>query len=136
MQTLRKRPTYNEVIYYLENDQPIIKYPNRDATFIRNSPYLSQFDGDSWIDLEEQEQNINKEKLKEIEVNRIAGSTKSTAQLLRASNTQTNRKWNQITQTDAPSTSEKFTMTSTNKTTGAQTDNPSTSDKFTKTEKT
>ena len=52
MQTLRKRPTYNEVIDYLENDQPKIKYPNRQATFLRNSPYPSQFDGDSCIDLE------------------------------------------------------------------------------------
>ena len=67
MQSLRKRPTYNEVIDYLENDQPKIKYPDRRATFLRNSPYLSQFDGDSWIDLEEQENNISKEKLKEEE---------------------------------------------------------------------
>ena len=84
MQNLRKRPTYNEVVDYLENDQPVIKYPNRNATFLRNSPYLSQFDGDSWIDLEEQENNINKEKLKEMEVKRIAGDTQSTAAVLRA----------------------------------------------------
>ena len=62
MQNLRRKPTYNELINYLEFEQPKIKYPDRRATFLRNSPYLSQFDGDSWIDLEEQEQNINKKK--------------------------------------------------------------------------
>ena len=68
MQGLRKRPTYNEVVNYFENEQPIIKYPNRTASFLRNSPYLSQFDGDSWIDLEEQENKITKQKLLEEEI--------------------------------------------------------------------
>ena len=81
---LRKRPTYDEVINYLENEQPKIKYPDRKATFLRNSPYLTQFDGDSWIDLEEQENNIAKEKLKEEEVKKIASATNATAQVLRA----------------------------------------------------
>ena len=64
MHNLHKKPNFNELINYIENKQPLIKYPNRIATFLRNSPYLSQFDGDSWIDLEEQENNILKEKLK------------------------------------------------------------------------
>ena len=85
MQNLRRKPTYNELINYLEFEQPKIKYPNRNATFLRNSPYLSQFDGDSWIDLEEQENNINKEKLKEMEVRRVASDTGRTAQALRSS---------------------------------------------------
>jgi len=61
MQNLRKKPTYNELINYLEFEQPKIKFPNRDATFLRNSPYLSQFDGQNWIDLEKQENDISKE---------------------------------------------------------------------------
>ena len=83
MQNLRRKPTYNELINYLEFEQPKIKYPDRRATFLRNSPYLSQFDGDSWIDLEEQEQNINKEKLKEMEVQKVSKETQATAQLER-----------------------------------------------------
>ena len=67
MKTLRKKTTYNEMINYIEEDLPI-KYPDRTATFLRNSPYLSQFDGDTLIDLEEQEKNIEKEKLKEAEI--------------------------------------------------------------------
>ena len=52
---LRKRPQYDQMIDYIELKQPKIKYPNRDAQFLRNSPYLSQFDGDqSFINLEEQ----------------------------------------------------------------------------------
>ena len=83
MQSLRKRPTYNELIDYLENKQPVIKYPDRRATFLRNSPYLSQFDGDSWIDLDEQENRINKEKLKEMEVRRLASERGLTASVVR-----------------------------------------------------
>ena len=82
MQNLRKRPTYNELINYLEFEQPKIKFPNRDATFLRNSPYLSQFDGQSWIDLEKQENDINKERMKEMEIRRQG---QSTAQTVRAS---------------------------------------------------
>ena len=84
MQSLRKRPTYNEVVNYLENEQPKIKYPDRRATFLRNSPYLSQFDGDSWIDLDEQEQDINKEKLKQLQLRELASTQGQTHQLLSA----------------------------------------------------
>jgi hypothetical protein len=61
---LRKQPKYDELINYIESKQPKLKYPNRDATSMRNSPYLSQVDGDnSFINLEEQENNIMKQKL-------------------------------------------------------------------------
>ena len=84
MQSSRKRPTYNEVVNYLENEQPKVKHPDRRATFLRNSPYLSQFDGDSWIDLDEQEQDINKEKLKQITLKDVGASQGETHQLLSA----------------------------------------------------
>ena len=83
MEGLRKRPTYNQVVDYLENEQPKIRYPDRRATFLRNSPYLSQFDGDSWIDLEEQQSNITKEQLKEAEIKRLSAISRATAQVLR-----------------------------------------------------
>ena len=87
MKSLRKRPTYNEIVDYLENDQPKIKYPDRTATFLRNSPYLSQFDGDfSFINLEEQENNITKEKMKEELIKSLAASAHQTAQLIRSEN--------------------------------------------------
>lgn len=82
-QSLRKRPTYNELIDYLENDQPIIKYPDRMATFLRNSPYLSKYDDPSMLDLEEQENKMERERMKEAEVKRIVKERGGTAQLER-----------------------------------------------------
>ena len=84
MLNLRRRSTYEELINYLEVGQPKIKYPDRTATFLRNSRYLSQFDG-TLLDLEEQQKNIEKEKLKEFEIRKIASQTKTTASLLRTS---------------------------------------------------
>ena len=51
---LRKKLTFNELINYLEVKQPKIKYPDRTATFLRHSHYLSQFDG-NLLDVEEQQ---------------------------------------------------------------------------------
>ena len=86
MQNLRKKPTFNELINYLEVEQPKIKFPDRTATFLRNSHYLSQFDG-NLLDLEEQEKNFEKEKLKEAEIRKIAAETQTTAALLRTTKT-------------------------------------------------
>ena len=52
---LRRRETYEEIINYLENEQEIIKYPDRRAKFLRDSPYLTQLDGEGIRTLEEQE---------------------------------------------------------------------------------
>ena len=49
---LRRKPTYEELINYIEIEKPKIKYPDRTATFLRNSHYLSQFDG-NLLDLED-----------------------------------------------------------------------------------
>ena len=84
MQNFRKRPTYEELINDIVVEQPKIKYPDRTATILRNSHYLSQFDG-NLLDLEEQEKNIDKQKLKEIEIRKIATERKTTAGLLRTS---------------------------------------------------
>ena len=84
MQNFRKRPTYEELINDIVVEQPKIKYPDRTATILRNSHYLSQFDG-NLLDLEEQEKNIDKQKLKEIEIRKIASEKKTTAGLLRTS---------------------------------------------------
>jgi len=43
---LRERPTYLELIDYVENNDDKIKMPDRRAKFIRNSFYLSQLDGE------------------------------------------------------------------------------------------
>ena len=78
---LRKKPTFNELINYIEVEQPKIKYPDRTATFLRNTHYLSQFDG--LFDLEEQEKQITKEQIREKEIVRTAATT-GTASLIRS----------------------------------------------------
>ncbi len=63
---LRKRPQYSEMINEVEIGPTDIKYPDRTATFMRNSHYLSRFDGDSsFINLEEQQNNILKQQILE-----------------------------------------------------------------------
>ena len=117
-QSLRKKPTYNELVNYIEEDIPI-KYPDRTATFLRNSHYLSQFDGDTFIDLEEQEKNIEKEKFKEAEVKKIAAETQTTAQVVRATKKSISLQTGGIRNTESSSS-------------GTQTDRPLTVDAGTK----
>ena len=42
---LRKKPTYESLIDYIQNKQPTLKYPDRLATQIMNSRELSKIDG-------------------------------------------------------------------------------------------
>ena len=41
---LRRRESYDEVVSIIENDQTKIKYSNRVAVQILNSPYMKQLD--------------------------------------------------------------------------------------------
>ena len=99
MNNLRKKPTFNELINYLEVEQPKIRYPDRTASFIRNSNYLSQFDG-NLIDVEEQQKNIAKEQIRETEIRNLVTNTQATASVLRsdASQDQNRRTTEQATQ--------------------------------------
>jgi hypothetical protein len=75
---LRPRPTYEEKINYLQNTQDIIKYPNRLAKQIRNSPYLTQLDGVGQSVLEEQQLNRIKEEEKQLEIKKLATTSTQT----------------------------------------------------------
>jgi hypothetical protein len=50
---LRKRPQMEQIVNYLENGQERVKYPNRQAKFIRNHPYLTQLD---FFDMQEDQE--------------------------------------------------------------------------------
>ena len=53
---LRKKESYNEILNYIQTDQPTVKYPNRKATCLMNTPqYSSLFELDG---LDEQEETI------------------------------------------------------------------------------
>jgi len=62
---LRKRETYEELINYLEHGQELIRYPNRQATQLRDSPYMTQLDGEGMRTLEQQQLNAMKEQEKD-----------------------------------------------------------------------
>ena len=84
---LKKRDTYDEIIDYLQNKQEKIKYPNRLAKQVRNTPQLSNLlDGNNegYEDMEEQQKRNTKEIEKETIIRNIAGSSNTTAQVLRA----------------------------------------------------
>ena len=70
---LRKQPTYDEITGYIHFGQDRITYPDRSATFMRDSPYLGIYDGITFRELEDQEQKIETEKLKEAQIRRVAG---------------------------------------------------------------
>ena len=55
---LRKRDSYNDIVNYINTEQPLLKYPNRQATFTLNTPQYSsllEIDG-----LDEQDEEIKK----------------------------------------------------------------------------
>lgn len=69
---LRKRPQFEAIVDYLANGQEKTKYPNRQAKFIRNHPYLTQLDHVGMFEMEEQQENAWKEQEKEHRVKELA----------------------------------------------------------------
>ena len=61
---LKLRPTYAEIIKYLQNSQESWKYPDRTAKRFRESPYLTQMDSEGMMSMEEQPLNRIKEESK------------------------------------------------------------------------
>jgi len=57
---LRKQPTFDEITGYIYFGQDKITYPDRSATILRNSPYVGIYDGMTFHELEEQEEEIEK----------------------------------------------------------------------------
>ena len=116
---LRKRPSFDEIMGYINTGQEIIKYPDRTASILRNSPYLGKFDGlFNSMDLQDQEEAIQKEKLKETQVQQIARESGTTRALVEMQ-TQTDKPFqpNRVstsrssTQTDRPSQGSYGTQT-------------------------
>ena len=52
---LKRRQTYEDMIDYLHYGQEVVKYPDRRAKQLRESPYMTQLDTQ---DLDEQHQRI------------------------------------------------------------------------------
>ena len=67
-----KKPTYDSLIDYIQNKQPILKYPNRLATEIMNSREMSKLNGigislDQQGNLMKEQQRINS--IREVSIN-------------------------------------------------------------------
>jgi hypothetical protein len=72
---LKKRPTYNELVHEIETDPHRIHYPDRRATQLRESPYLTQLDGEGMRQMEMFEINKIKNQQKKHMLQEIANNT-------------------------------------------------------------
>jgi len=73
---LRKKPTYDELVEYIDEDKDKIRYPNRAAKQLREAPELAFLDGEGLLEIEQQQQNIVKAQQKEQAI-RSAGASGS-----------------------------------------------------------
>ena len=65
MKGLRLKPTYAHLIDVAVSDGlENIRFPNRDATFLRNGFVLSQLDGEGMRQMEKQQEMASKESYK------------------------------------------------------------------------
>jgi hypothetical protein len=83
-QGLKKRPTFNEIVGYLETEQQILKYPDRTATRIKDDPYYTNLDGQGGLSLGEQSKKLQKEQMRQLELNKIYQNMGISANLGRA----------------------------------------------------
>ena len=81
---LRKKDTYEELINYLLNDQEKINYPNRYAKQLRESPYLTQLDGEGMGEMELQQENKIKEEQRTNTIRQAAATTNQSVSGIRA----------------------------------------------------
>ena len=72
---LRKRETYDEIVQLVESGGGKIKYPNRQATQILNSPYMKQINSDSLMEIEHQQSELQQQQMKNLILQQISGTT-------------------------------------------------------------
>jgi hypothetical protein len=69
---MHKRPTYETLVKdTILNPKDEIYLPDRRATLLRNTQKLSQYDDEAFIEIEDENKNIMKEKMKNIELRKI-----------------------------------------------------------------
>ena len=73
---LKKRDSYDEIVALLDGgDKTKIKYPDRVASQILNSPYMKMIDADSLLDMQNQQDILQKDKLKKVMIQSMSQST-------------------------------------------------------------
>ena len=88
---LHKKDSYEGLIDYLENKQEKIKYPDRNAKFVRESPQYQQLLSQGFVELEEQQLKQLKEEQEEHAVIRTSHDTTETAKEVRVVASQTDK---------------------------------------------
>ena len=88
---LHKRDTYEGLIDYLENKQEKIKFPNREAKFVRDSPQYQSLLNEGFVEVEEQQLKQVKEEQKEHAVIQTANDTNETAKEVKVVASQTDK---------------------------------------------
>ena len=85
---LRRRPTYNELIQEISEDYTVV-FPDRRAKFLRDSPYLSYLDNETYLEVEDQQKQLGIQQQTEQTIRQEAAATGQTASVLRGISTRT-----------------------------------------------
>ena len=80
---LRQKPSYNQLIDEIATDQKI-KLPDRRAKFMRDSPYLSFLDNETYLEMEDQQNKLNAQQQAQQTIQQVASSSGQTASVLRS----------------------------------------------------
>ena len=87
MRGLRLKPKYEDLINVAVSDKLYnIRFPNRDANFLREGYVLSQLDGEGMRQMEKQQETASKEAFKEHLLKYIARNTGANIHDLRNNN--------------------------------------------------
>ena len=88
---LHKRDSYEGLIDYLENKQDKVKFPNREAKFLRDSPQYQSLLSQGFTEVEEQQLNKIKEEQEEHAVIKTSNDTNETAKEVKVVASQTDK---------------------------------------------
>ena len=78
---LHKRPQMEGIVDYLANGQEHVRFPDREAKFVRNHPFMTQLD---FFDMQEEQQRAWEEQKREQEAKQVATETKTSAAVVKA----------------------------------------------------
>jgi hypothetical protein len=81
---LRKRPEFEQIVNYLNYGQETVRYPDREAKFIRNHPYMTQLD---FFDMQEDQQRAWEQQMREHAAEELAKQSKTSKAMVRATET-------------------------------------------------
>jgi hypothetical protein len=72
MSGLRRKQTYDEMINYLHYGQEVVKYPDRKAKQLRESPCMTQLDGE---DLDQQHERLLNQQKRQLITQQVSAQT-------------------------------------------------------------